>query len=320
MHYLQLVETKVRRHKMTRQMIALGLLFPAMASLLAQGHGHRVPSVSYSIGAVDSVFHVRFVGDGVQPAELAVLEYQPSTDDNDTVDVTSLPGAVPGVPSSFGNNHWIVGSVTCGATGAARQAWITRVHLLTAGGQCTGVQVVASVQCGSMDPYRLIVDPDNQRLWMIDAANGKLRVAPYDVTGPLPAVAAWADVGGVSQWSGARAFLMAMPQAPAANKIEWWSPWEMVSVHQYVEQSGGGGGVAQLPIFPPPSHSAQSALAKLATFSGLPAINTMQSWTMTTLPGVGWSLNHPSGGAAGERRSPVHWGGFPGSHRRWSGS
>jgi hypothetical protein len=262
------------------------LLWILLISFLpGQGYGHRVPSLDYAIGAVDSVFHVRFTGDGSQPAEVTVLEYQPPSGDDDVISTIALPGKVPGIPCSLGNNHWLVGSVACGATPAARQGWITRIQLLTSGTQCTGVQVVASTQCGSMDPHRLLFDSANQQLWMIDSANAKMRVAPYGPGGSLPSSSAWTDVGSSSEWTSARSLIMAMPQDQEADSINWWSPWEPQTLHRYAKQVNGAW-----------AHSTLSAPAKLVQFAGFPAINSMASWSTTTIPSAAWRVAHSSAG------------------------
>lgn len=255
------------------------------AAVLAQTNWHRIPSIDYAVGGVSNVFHVRFEGDGQQPARVQVLEFLPPVGEDAVVDDVFLPGAIPGQPCPIGNHHWLVGSTTCGTSSSARQGWISHLSLQVSGSSCIGVQLHSSVACGNFDPYQLAYDEQQQVLWMTDAANYKIRATSFGAGGGLPSLASWSEVAGLSDFGDRRTLLTAIPQRRPNGTTEWWSPWRMNFLLECTQGSAGAWSV-----------SAGVAPGKLATVVGLPGINTLQSLSMTTTPSESWLLTHPEVG------------------------
>lgn len=279
----------------THTSVGLAILTLCLSSALnAQTNHHRIPSIDYAIGNAAQVFHVRFEGNGTQPAEIHVLERLAPSDDDATVDVVSLPGAVPGHPFSIGDNHWLVGSVSLGATPAQRQGWISRVALQVAGGVCTGVQVVASAPCGNLDPYRVVYDDYSKRLWMLDAANQQTLAANYDATGALPTAQSWQIVTTLGHWSSRRAILLATPNEVVDGATDWWSPWQP---NTFVRCTPGTTGLWTIANVPAP--------ADLCTFVGQPGIDSMRPWTFHAAAGANWSLTHATAGVLASGTTPA---------------
>ena len=260
---------------MMRSMSVVAMALVA-GCLGAQGFGHRLPSAEFAIPASENVFHARFVGDGVAPAVITVLEYVPSTGGDQEVDEVALPGAIPGLPFPIGNGEWLVGSVTTGATPSARAGWLSRVQLTVSGGVCTGVQVAESVSIGSHDAFRLSFD--GSRILMLDPSNGVVAMAPYTTSGALPSAATWTTLGAVGDWPNRRAFNSAVALEMSATSVSMWSPFDASANHVYSLSAGVWG------------HQTSSRTEGCCKFAGFPGVNTMSSWSFESTPGESWQL------------------------------